>query len=126
MGFVSDSNMMVFSGNANLALAQTIANQLRIPLGKVSVTEFSDSETGVEILENVRGRDIFLIQTTCNPSNHNLMEMLIMVDAFRRASVDRYRSDAVLRLRKAGSSRALRKSGNLGQAGREHDYHCRS
>jgi len=81
--------MMVFSGNANPALAQKIVDQLRIPLGKVSVTAFSDSETAVEILENVRGRDIFLIQTTCCPTNHNLMEMLIMVDAFRRASVDR-------------------------------------
>jgi len=86
---VSESNMMVFSGNANVALAEKIANQLRLPLGKASVTEFSDSETAVEILENVRGRDIFLIQTTCYPTNHNLMEMLIMVDAFRRASVDR-------------------------------------
>ncbi len=86
---MSESNMMVFSGNANLALAEKIADQLRMPLGKASVSEFSDSETAVEILENVRGRDIFLIQTTCYPTNHNLMEMLIMVDAFRRASVDR-------------------------------------
>jgi len=81
--------MMVFSGNANPALAQKIVNQLRMPLGKASVSQFSDSETAVEILENVRGRDIFLIQTTCSPTNHNLMEMLVMVDAFRRASVDR-------------------------------------
>lgn len=81
--------MMVFSGKANPALAQKIVDQLRIPLGKASVAEFADSETAVEILENVRGRDIFLVQTTCNPTNHNLMEMLIMVDAFRRASVDR-------------------------------------
>lgn len=81
--------MMVFSGKANLALAQKIVDQLRIPLGKASVAEFADSETAVEILENVRGRDIFLVQTTCNPTNHNLMEMLIMVDAFRRASVER-------------------------------------
>ena len=81
--------MMIFSGKANPALAQKIVDKLRIPLGKASVAEFSDSETAVEILENVRGRDIFLIQTTCNPTNHNLMEMLIMVDAFRRASVDR-------------------------------------
>ena len=86
---MSESNMMVFSGTANPALAQKIVDQLRIPLGKSSVAEFADSETAVEILENVRGRDIFLIQTTCNPTNHNLMEMLIMVDAFRRASVDR-------------------------------------
>ena len=81
--------MMVFSGKANQALAQKIVDQLRIPLGKATVSEFADSETAVEILENVRGRDIFLVQTTCNPTNHNLMEMLIMVDAFRRASVDR-------------------------------------
>ena len=70
---------MIFSGKANPALAQKIVDQLRIPLGKASVAEFSDSETAVEILENVRGRDIFLIQTTCQPTNHNLMEMLIMV-----------------------------------------------
>jgi len=81
--------MMVFSGKANPALAQKIVDQLKISLGKASVAEFADSETAVEILENVRGRDIFLIQTTCSPTNHNLMEMLIMVDAFRRASVDR-------------------------------------
>ncbi len=81
--------MMIFSGKANLPLAQKIVNQLRLPLGKASVSQFSDSETAVEILENVRGRDIFLIQTTCYPTNQNLMEMLIMVDAFRRASVDR-------------------------------------
>jgi ribose-phosphate pyrophosphokinase len=80
---------MIFSGKANPALAERIVNQLRLPLGKASVTQFSDSETAVEILENVRGRDIFLIQTTCSPANHNLMELLIMVDAFRRASVDR-------------------------------------
>ncbi len=86
---MSERNMMIFSGKANPALAQKIVDKLRIPLGKASVAEFSDSETAVEILENVRGRDIFLIQTTCNPTNHNLMEMLIMVDAFRRASVDR-------------------------------------
>lgn len=86
---MSETNMMIFSGKANLPLAQKIVNQLRLPLGKASVSQFSDSETAVEILENVRGRDIFLIQTTCYPTNHNLMELLIMVDAFRRASVDR-------------------------------------
>ena len=86
---MSETSMMVFSGNANLALAEKIADQLRLPLGKASVSRFSDSETAVEILENVRGRDIFLVQTTCYPTNHNLMEMLIMVDAFRRASVER-------------------------------------
>ena len=75
---MSDSSMMVFSGNANRALAEKIANQLRIPLGKSSVAEFSDSETAVEILENVRGRDIFLIQSTCHPSNHNLMEICLL------------------------------------------------
>ena len=61
---MSETSMMVFSGNANLALAEKIADQLRLPLGKASVTRFSDSETAVEILENVRGRDIFLVQTT--------------------------------------------------------------
>ncbi|MDY6957289.1 MAG: ribose-phosphate pyrophosphokinase [Pseudomonadota bacterium] len=77
---------MVFSGTANRVLAQAIANHLMVPLGKASVGRFSDGEITVEIQDNVRGRDIFLIQTTSVPTNDHLMEMLIMTDALRRAS----------------------------------------
>ncbi|MEJ2059302.1 MAG: ribose-phosphate diphosphokinase [Gammaproteobacteria bacterium] len=81
--------MMVFAGNANLQLAQDVVAHLNIPLGKALVSEFSDGEIQVEILENVRGRDVFLVQPTCVPTNHNIMELLIMVDALRRASAAR-------------------------------------
>lgn len=83
------STMMLFSGNANFELAQKIAVQLNIPLGKAHVGRFSDGETMVEILENVRGHDVFLIQPTCTPTNDNFMELLIMTDALRRASARR-------------------------------------
>src|SRR3989339_1293002 len=81
--------MRVFSGNANLELARKIAENLGVPLGKVNVTAFSDGETRVEIDENVRGMDVFIIQPTCPPVNITLMELLIMIDAVRRASADR-------------------------------------
>jgi ribose-phosphate pyrophosphokinase len=81
--------MMIFSGNANLPLAEKVAHYLNMPLGKITVGSFSDGETMVEILENVRGRDIFIIQPTCAPTNDNLMELIIMADAFRRASANR-------------------------------------
>ena len=71
--------MMVFAGNANPELAREVAELLGFPLGKSTVTRFSDGESHVEILENVRGRDVFVIQSTCAPTNDNLMEMLIMV-----------------------------------------------
>lgn len=80
------ARFMVFSGTANRVLAQAIANHLMVPLGKASVGRFSDGEITVEIQDNVRGRDIFLIQTTSVPTNDHLMEMLIMTDALRRAS----------------------------------------
>ncbi len=79
----------IFTGNANPELAQKICNELGIPLGQALVTTFSDSEIRVEIGENVRGRDVFLIQSTCPPGNHNLMELLIMIDAMKRASARR-------------------------------------
>ncbi len=82
-------SMMIFSGNANPELARKIADHLRVPLGKAAVGNFQDSETAIEILENVRGGDVFLIQSTCAPANNNLMELLILVDAFRRASTER-------------------------------------
>lgn len=80
---------MIFSGNANLPLAEKVASFLGIALGKAVVGRFSDGETMVEILENVRGRDVFIIQPTCSPSNDNLMELIIMADALRRASATR-------------------------------------
>ena len=79
----------VFSGNANLPLAEKITANLGVPLGKVNVTSFSDGETRVEIDENVRGMDVFIIQPTCAPVNVTLMELLIMIDATKRASADR-------------------------------------
>ncbi len=85
----SDSRMMVFAGNANPELAQAIANHLRLNLGKASVGQFSDGEIMVEIMENVRGKDVFVVQPTCVPTNDNLMELLVMVDALRRSSTAR-------------------------------------
>jgi len=81
--------MMIFSGNANPKLAQDIAKHLNLPLGKVSVDTFSDSEIMVELLENVRGKDVFIVQPTCQPANNHLMELMVMADAIRRASARR-------------------------------------
>lgn len=78
--------IMIFSGNANHALAQAVAKYLDLPTGEAFVGRFSDGETTVEIQDNVRGRDIFIIQSTCAPSNDNLMELILMADALRRAS----------------------------------------
>lgn len=87
---MSDSyQMMVFSGNANLPLAKAIVNHLNMRLGKSLVGRFGDDEIRVEIEECVRGRDVFILQPTCAPTNDNLMELLIMVDALRRASAGR-------------------------------------
>jgi ribose-phosphate pyrophosphokinase len=84
-----DSKMMIFSGNANRPLAESIVSYLNIPLGKATVDSFSDGEVMVEIEENVRGRDVFIVQPTCFPTNDNLMELLVMIDAVRRASAQR-------------------------------------
>ena len=86
---MSLSSMMVFSGNANPKLSQAIASHLKLPLGKATVDKFSDGEIMVDIGENVRGRDVYIIQPTCAPTNDNLMELLVMVDALRRASAQR-------------------------------------
>ena len=80
---------MIFSGNAHPALARDIAFHLNLPLGRIAISRFSDGEINVEIMENVRGRDVFLVQPTCPPVNENLMELLIMADACQRASVSR-------------------------------------
>jgi len=85
----TESRMMVFTGNANAQLAQDIVNYLKMPLGKAVVGRFSDGEIMVEIMENVRGRDVFVLQPTCDPTNDNLMELLVMVDAIRRSSAAR-------------------------------------
>jgi ribose-phosphate pyrophosphokinase len=84
----------IFSGNANISLAENICRNLGVTLGKASVTMFSDGETRVEINENVRGMDVFIIQSTCPPVNITLMELLIMIDAMKRASA--YRITAVM------------------------------
>lgn len=86
---MSISNMMLFSGNANPKLALEAAEYLNIPLGKISVGRFSDGEVMVEINENVRGRDVYIMQPVCAPTNDNLMELLVMADALRRASAAR-------------------------------------
>ena len=82
-------NLMVFTGNANPALAIEVAKKLGIPLGKANVSKFSDGEVMVEINENVRGKDVFVLQSTCVPTNDNLMEIMLMVDALKRASAGR-------------------------------------
>jgi ribose-phosphate pyrophosphokinase len=81
--------MKIFSGSAHVTLAQRIADSIGVPLGKATVSSFPDGETFVKINENVRGRDIFIVQPTCPPTNQNLMELLILTDAARRASADR-------------------------------------
>jgi len=81
--------MMVFAGNANRELAEQICERLGLDLGEANVGRFSDDETQLEILENVRGRDVFIVQSICKPANDNLMEILLMCDALRRASVGR-------------------------------------
>jgi len=91
---VSDGRMMVFSGNANPQLARSVVSYLNVSLGRATVGKFSDGEVQLEIMENVRGRDVFVIQPTCAPTNDNLMELLAMIDALRRASA--YRITAVI------------------------------
>jgi ribose-phosphate pyrophosphokinase len=86
---VDSETLALFAGNANPALAQDIARHLMTPLGRAYVGRFSDGEVNVELMENVRGRDVFIVQPTCPPANDNLMELLVMVDACRRASAAR-------------------------------------
>lgn len=91
---MSDKQMIVFSGNANPQLADAVVEHLDLPLGKASVGQFSDGEVMVEIIDNVRGKDVFIVQPTCVPTNDNLMELLVIADAVRRASA--YRVTAVI------------------------------
>lgn len=83
------NNLVVFAGNANLDLADRIAKHIGIPVGNAAVGKFSDGEISVEINENVRGKDVFIIQPTCSPTNDSLMELLLMADAIHRASANR-------------------------------------
>lgn len=82
-------SLMVFAGNASVGLAENVVKHLGISLGRASVGKFSDGEIAVELLENVRGRDVFILQSTCAPTNDNLMELLTMADALKRASAGR-------------------------------------
>lgn len=86
---MSPNDLTVFTGNANPQLANEIGQHLGIPLGRVSVGKFSDGEINVELMENVRGQDVFVIQPTCAPTNDNLMELLVMMDAIKRSSAGR-------------------------------------
>jgi len=86
---MSESRLKIFSGNSNRALAEEICLSIGEPLGEALVTSFPDGETFVKINENIRGHDVFIIQSTCPPTNHHLMELLIMIDAARRASAQR-------------------------------------
>ena len=86
---MDQNSMVVFAGKANPVLAHDIARHLMQPLGRANVTRFSDGEVQVELMENVRGRDVFIVQSTCPPTNDSLMELLIMADACRRASAGR-------------------------------------
>ncbi|CAJ0684668.1 MAG: ribose-phosphate pyrophosphokinase [Ralstonia sp.] len=86
---MSSEGLMVFTGNANPKLAEAVVKHLGIPLGKALVGRFSDGEVQVEIQENVRGKHVFILQSTCAPTNDNLMELMVMVDALKRASARR-------------------------------------
>ncbi len=86
---MADSKLMLFSGNANPKLSQDIAGYLKTSLGQAMVAQFSDGEVQIEILENVRGKDVFVVQPTCAPTNDNVMELLLMLDALKRSSAGR-------------------------------------
>ena len=89
VGSVASNELMVFTGNANPDLARAIVRHIDIPLGIASIGTFSDGEISVEIGENVRGKDVFIVQPTCAPTNDHLMELLVMIDAIKRASSNR-------------------------------------
>jgi ribose-phosphate pyrophosphokinase len=87
--YMSESRLKIFAGNSNRALAEDICRTIGVPLGDATVSTFPDGETFVKIDENIRGHDVFIIQSTCPPTNQHLMELLIMIDAARRASAQR-------------------------------------
>ena len=86
---MASPSLMVFAGNANPKLASAITHELGVPMGKAVVGRFSDGEVMVEIMENIRGRDVYVIQPTCAPTADNFIELLVMVDALKRASATR-------------------------------------
>jgi ribose-phosphate pyrophosphokinase len=86
---MSEASLKIFSGNSNRSLAEDICKRIGIPLGEATVTSFPDGESFVKINENIRGQDVYIVQSTCPPTNHHLMELLIMIDAARRASAQR-------------------------------------
>ncbi len=103
--------MRIFSGNAHRPLAEKIAEYLDQPLGEVAISRFPDGEIHVKIIENIRGRDVYIVQPTCYPPNETLMELLIMIDAARRASAARITAVVPfmgMRARTARTSRAYR------------------
>ena len=86
---MNDNNLVLFSGNSNLELASKVAEKLNISLGKALVDKFSDNELNIRVDEHVRGKDVFILQSTCFPANDNLMELIILIDALRRSSASR-------------------------------------
>jgi ribose-phosphate pyrophosphokinase len=88
-GFMSESRLKIFSGSSNRPLAEEICKTIGVPLGEATVNCFPDGESFVKINENIRGQDVYIIQSTCPPTNHHIMELLIMIDAARRASAQR-------------------------------------
>ena len=86
---MANGGVMVFTGTANPSLAKEVADHLGIDLGRATVDRFSDGEVMIELLDNVRGKDVFVLQSTCHPTNDNLMEVMVMVDALRRSSAGR-------------------------------------
>jgi len=86
---MNEPRLKIFTGNSNRPLAEDICKSIGVPLGEATVTSFPDGESFVKINENIRGADVYLIQSTCPPTNHHLMELLIMIDAARRASANR-------------------------------------
>ena len=86
---MASANLMVFTGNANPLLGKEVARRLNIPVGRAVVGKFSDGEVNIELLENVRGKDVFILQSTSTPTNDNLMEILVMADALKRSSAAR-------------------------------------
>ena len=115
--------LVVFTGNANPELAKAMVNNLNLPIGNADVGTFSDGEVAVEIQENVRGKDVFIVQSTCNPTNNNLMELLVMADALRRSSAGRITA-VVPYFGYARQDRRVRsaRGADYRQSGRRHDH----
>ena len=89
INYMSYDSLTIFTGNANLKLASSVAKHLNLPLGKANVGRFSDGEIMVELLENVRGKDAFVLQSVCTPTTENLMEIILIIDALKRSSAER-------------------------------------